>query len=326
MRIPVQCNGRRFVWAEDLPPSELCDPAVLDLLQRRGVGLVTSVRPGVRPDLGCLLRRCRERDVDVCLWPMLGNADGRWFSAVNADVFAAFCDELLAELDRDGHRVLGMAFDLEPPIATVRALLRGELPAWRPPASGAADRPLHRLVARVRERGMQAWAAIVPTIVHDAPRRPGWQRLLGTPVDGVGFDCVSPMLYTSIAEGYSRGVLRREDALAWLAANALRCRARFGAAASVSLGAIGTGAIGNEPTYAAPEQLAEDVDVVLAAGIDHLVVFDLGGMLARPAPERWLDAMCRPPGHAAARPSWRARALDRASTLVSRVGSLWPAR
>src|SRR5690606_17515534 len=119
MRIPVQCNGRRFVWAEDLPPSELCDPAVLDLLQRRGVGLVTSVRPGVRPDLGCLLRRCRERDVDVCLWPMLGNADGRWFSAVNADVFAAFCDELLSELDRDGHRVLGMAFDLEPPIATV---------------------------------------------------------------------------------------------------------------------------------------------------------------------------------------------------------------
>lgn len=260
---------------------------------------------------------------------MLGNADGRWLSSANATLFTTFFAELLAELDRDGHRPLGMAFDLEPPIETVRALMRGKLSAWRPPPSNAADVSLRTLVESVVARGMEAWAAIVPTIVHDEPHRPGWQRLLGTPVDGMGFTYVSPMLYTSIAEGYSRGMLARHDALAWLAGNALRCRTRFGAQASVSLGAIGTGAIGNEPTYAGPEQLAEDIDVVLAAGIEHLVVFDLGGMLARPAPERWLDAMCRPPPppeEVRRRASWRARGMDHMSALVSRVGTLWRPR
>jgi hypothetical protein len=63
---------------------------------------------------------------------------------------------------------------------------------------------------------------------------------------------------------------------------------RFGPAAGVSLGAIGAGAFGDEPIYRSPEELADDVSIARAAGVDDLTLFDLGGAVARGL-EDWLD-------------------------------------
>lgn len=307
-----QCSVRRWVWAEDVPFSVLNDVALLRLLQRRRLGLVTSVRPGEHERLAPLLHATRENDVPLSLWPMLRDDAGRWLSASNTGRFIALYRDLMAVVDRAATSPVAMVFDLEPPIDDVRRMLRGRFTALGRPKTASTDLALRGLVARLRQRNIETWAAVVPTVLYDAPLRRGWQHLLGTPVDGLDFAWVSPMLYTSLLQGYSRGFIRRGDALAWLARSALRCRQRFGSRASVSLGAVGVGALGDEQLFASPAELATDVDIVLAAGIEHLALFDLGGVLARSPPEPWLDALCRPkPATMPIVPaSWRSRGVE----------------
>jgi hypothetical protein len=119
----------------------------------------------------------------------------------------------------------------------------------------------------------------------------GWQRFFGTPVDRLPVERFSPMLYTSLIEGYARGRLARADARVLLDAGARAVQRRFGSRASVSLGAVGTGVLGDEPTYRDARELADDVAIARAAGADHLLVYSLDGMLARDPYEAWLDAI-----------------------------------
>ncbi|MFK5151303.1 hypothetical protein ACI4CU_28550, partial [Klebsiella pneumoniae] len=80
----------------------------------------------------------------------------------------------------------------------------------------------------------------------------------------------------------SRRVLDRRDVRALLSAATLAAVARFGDRASVSLGCVGTGALGDEPIYRSPDELADDVAIAAEAGATDLALFDLGGVLARP--------------------------------------------
>src|SRR6185369_4864072 len=123
------------------------------------------------------------------------------------------------------------------------------------------------------------------------------------------WDHLTPMLYTSIIEGWSRGLLRRADARAVLSWSCARSLKKFGEVAGASLGAVGTGAFGDEPVYRSPAELADDVAVARAAGIDDLALFDLGGVLRRPPAEAWLEAFVEtPPAASLPDPTWRARA------------------
>ena len=100
------------------------------------------------------------------------------------------------------------------------------------------------------------------------------------------------MLYTSIVEGWSRGVLARRDARAVLAWACRASAARFGPRAGASLGAVGTGAFGDEPVYRTPAELADDVAIARRrrASDDLGLLFELGGVLRRPPAEAWLEA------------------------------------
>lgn len=90
------------------------------------------------------------------------------------------------------------------------------------------------------------------------------------------------MSYTSLMEGYSRSMLRRRDARALLWAAAGAAVHRFGARAGVSLGCVGTGALGDERSYHSAAELADDVAIVRAAEIADIALFDLAGLLQRP--------------------------------------------
>jgi hypothetical protein len=118
-------------------------------------------------------------------------------------------------------------------------------------------------------------------------------------------------------EGMSFGAIGRDHAIALLAAIAAKADAasRAGVRACIALGCVGIGALGDEPLYASPTALREDVAVARAFGARDLALLDLGGVLARPPWEAWLDAVAsesseRPLPHAAlAPPSRRVRAL-----------------
>jgi hypothetical protein len=125
------------------------------------------------------------------------------------------------------------------------------------------------------------------------------------------------MVYTSILEGWSRGALRRKHATALLAAASRRTARRWGAASGISVGCVGTGAFEDEPIYRTPAELADDVAIARAEGCEDLSLFDLGGVLARPPAEAWLDAFAEASADARVLPSRRvaaARTLARAAT------------
>jgi hypothetical protein len=284
---------RRRVWCETVPPDTLAAPATVALLQRFAVDPILAVWPATVRAAREAAARFAGAGLRPALWPMLPDADGRWIGAGNAALFCAFAEALA----REGGST-EMILDLEPPIESVRTTLASRavdahlLPV---PAGTAAFRDARAritgLVARLHAHGATVSAAVVPPVLLDRPGGlPGWQARLGTPVDGIAWDHVSPMLYTSMLEGWSRGLLARRDARALLAWGCQASVQRFGSIAGASLGAVGTGAFGDEPTYRSPAELADDVVVARGAGVDDLALFDLGGVLRRPPAEAWLDA------------------------------------
>lgn len=274
-----------------MPLGELRRAPVLRELARREVQLLAAVQPKDAEDVAPLVERARELGLSIGLWPLLEDEAGRWLHPGNAAAFERFIEELLSGLERRGLSVDALALDLEPPIAEVKRVTEGRLGAARAWLGRPLDRSAHaRITASVRARGVEVVAAVIPAVLTPGRASEGWQRALGTPIDA-RYDALSAMLYTSLFEGYSFQLVRREDARALLDHFARRARSRFGERASVSLGAVGRGALGDERTYRGPAELTDDVAIARAAGVDDIALFDLAGVLARPPIEPWLDAL-----------------------------------
>ncbi|WP_437839943.1 hypothetical protein [Sorangium sp. So ce1153] len=323
---------RRRIWSELLPLEVVRAPGTLALLRRYALELAIAVRPETAAGLPDLVAACADAGVAVAVWPMIADEDGRWASAGNAAAFGAFVARLLGALDGRGASAAEVVFDLEPPIQEVRRALaggRGALELLGGRSAGApggprwrdAERAYVEMATALHARGVATSAAIVPLVLADGPAR-GWERILGTPVSAPPWGRVSAMLYTSLFEGYSRGALGRDDAVALLAGACRAAARRFGPRAGVSLGAVGKGALGDEPVYRSVDELREDVAVAAAAGVADLALFDLGGVLARPPAEAWLEAFVAPPLEARLpRATLRARGVVAAAALLG-----WAAR
>jgi hypothetical protein len=333
------------VYSETLPFAEVVRPRTLALLARYRLELVLAVRPWDLPELPGVAQRLRGAGVPLSVWPMLADDDGRWASVHNVPAFARFLAAIMGAL---GPSPLAgdLLVDLEPPIGKARSLVAlgdpspehpvrlrgpdglGRLASGivRPSGWDAKGRELARAVAGPRAQGLTTSLAVWPFVALDTRGNDGWQYWLGTPVDALDAAHVSVMIYTSIFEGWSRGALRRRDALALLAAATGKTVRRWGARAGISLGCVGTGAFDDEPVYRGPSELAEDAAIARAAGCSRLSLFDLGGVLARAPAEAWLEAFTSGAPAVTVPSSRRVRAagsLARAATWV--LGRL-PAR
>jgi hypothetical protein len=289
---------RYRIYSETLPYDVVVRAETLSLLRRHDLELVLAVQPGMEDAFVRTVCALRDAGVSVSVWPMIADADGRWANARNAVRFVEFVRRTLDALEADGARPTDVLFDLEPPIAEIegRTGLRalGLVQLARPDRMRAfadAEATFADEVAALRARGIRSTAAIWPLVALDPPGGRAWQALLGTPVDALSADHVSAMVYTSILAGWSGGALGRDHAVELLARACVRVTARFGARGGISLGCVGTGALGDEPVYASPEELAEDAEIARAGGASVISLFDLGGVLARGPSERWLDAL-----------------------------------
>jgi hypothetical protein len=313
----------RRIWCEHVPWEHL-DAGVLDHLAARGLRLVVAVAPRAEHLLPPLAERCASHGVPLSLWPLVDDRDGRWLGATNVRAYAGHLERVLDA----GHGLPAgteVVFDLEPPIEAARRLLGLKLPSARATRGVAPAQTtvaaVADLAAEVRRRRMSPTAVVAPMVLLDPPGTGGWQRLLGTPVDGVGFDRVAVMVYSSLIEGYGRGAMARPHATAMLSRLCELAAGRFGDRASVALGVVGGGALGDEQPYRAVEELREDVALARCAGVDDLSLYGLDGVLSRAEPAaQWLDAFV---GTEAAtrlqRPTWRVRAVLGAAALAGRA-------
>lgn len=312
-------GATRRIWSEFVPYEVLCSPEVIRILQSRDIQLLVAVTPSRLSGLATLVPTYRDAGIDLGLWPMIDDEDGRWGSTFNAQLYADF---VLRVADQ-GEPGCTIAIDLEPPIALTRALLSGNPLSIRRLARienrESGLQILQELMAKLRARGCSTIGAVHPILLADGHGQSAWQWLLGTPIDQMDFDAVSPMAYTSLIEGYSRGILARRAATSLLVQTASAARLRWQDRASISLGSVGIGALGDERPYRSVGELAHDVSLARACGVDDLALFDLGGALQKPQPEAWLDAFVETP--AAEGPPPRALRTRLLESGMKRAGS-----
>ncbi len=258
------------------------------MLASRSIRLLWAVTPEWFSQAARVVGAARDAGVSIGLWPMIEDGRGRWANGWNAEAFAGYGRDLLATLERARTLPDELVLDLEPPIASLKRAVHLRPTRFR---GGRRGEALSQLSSEWRAAGVAVSAAVLPPAAAGIGRL-GWQRLLGTPLDTLGVTRVSSMVYTSIFEGYSRGLLRRSDAESLLYACARAVKEQYGEQGGISLGLVGVGALGDEAIYRSVEELARDVAVTRAAGVDDLALYDLSGVLARPPAEAWLDSLC----------------------------------
>jgi hypothetical protein len=274
---------RRRIWCETLAPAEVVPLA--SLLARYRLDLLLAVRPWQLAEVADATARLRGAGVHVAMWPMIADDAGRWASVASVDAFVRFADEVVARVPCDE-----LAIDLEPPKSQLVKLHRGRPARTFSRGFAAARDRLRDAIRRWRAAGIaRITTAVMPMLVGELAG--DWmQRLLGTPT-ALPVDHHSVMAYTSLYEGWSKGLVGRRRAEWLLAATARLARLTFGSGVGLSLGTIGTGAFGDEPCYRSPAELTRDVAIARRVGVTELSLFDLGGVVRRPPAEAWLDAL-----------------------------------
>lgn len=297
---------RRRIYSELLPLDELGTDATLDALRTHELELVAAIWPHTVDETLAIARRAQARGIAVTLWPMLADGDGRWANIHNVEAFDRFVRALV---EMGGDVVRELLIDLEPPIARMRSFLDGNFDLLDKQRSHRrfldGKRGLRRLMTWLGKRDIKTTAAVIPLVVYDRPGKTGWQWLLGTPVDGLPFDSIHIMAYTTLFEGYTRGLLGRKDALALLDELSVAAAARFGARAGISIGCTGPGALGDEASYRELAELHVDLERVAASGVDDIALFDLRGVLRRADAPAWLAALAAPAPHVSRAPTPR---------------------
>lgn len=288
--------GTLRVWAETLSFEVLRTPETLRLLRDRGLTLLAAVRPWELAHVGALCLSAHGSGVPLGLWPMIDDSDGRWASAGTLERFARFVSLVLDTVPPEAP-IAELAVDLELPFGLAKSFvdgLRARKKTVSLPRNPSQEETLSRfdaLSAMLTTAGVRRVAAAMPMVLIDPHQGQGlWQNALGTPVLDRHWDHISVMAYSSLFEGWSARSLNRRAALSLLRWCATQTLARHGPRAGISLGAIGPGAFGTEPTYRSPHELAQDVSLCRREGVEDLTLFDLGGAISRGPAERWLDA------------------------------------
>jgi hypothetical protein len=325
---------RLRVWCEDLPLSELCRPAVVRLLGAHRLSPLIATRAN---DLGAPLaeaiRALSEGGVSVGVWPLLSEAEGYWANACSVDAVAALIESVVRFIREGDLAVETVAVDVEPPLTALRTVQRARgFARFHALARAVADPERAKLVRRavagfmrtqsyLQFHGFETLAAGIPLIIldHGLPK-PLVQDALATPLLDVPWDRISWMTYTSMASGYFGPLVSRADARALMVLLLERALAFDRRRTAVSVGLTSTGQMKDEEIYRSPIDLALDIAAVRALGIDDITVYSLEGILARPEPERWFDALTAPARSAPI--TVTARLLANAAWLATRTATV----
>lgn len=279
------------IYSETAPYEAVIARDVLAALARRKIELVLAVRPWDLVELPRTAARIADAGVVLSLWPMLTDDDGRFLHVGNVARMRELALRAIEAARGDGAPVSDVMLDVEPPVEAMRSVLHA---SFGPILSSAvrgmrlyqrASAATLALRRRLEGEGVSVSAAVTPHVLvqnHDS-----LSRFFGGVATDI-FPALDVMAYTTLMSGYSRGLVDRRRSLRLLGHFA--SRASNIESVRIGLGCVGLGAMGDEATFGSPAELAKDVAVVRRAGVVDLALLDLGGVLARPPIDGWLDA------------------------------------
>jgi hypothetical protein len=291
-------------WAEFISPPEIVEKA-LPLLKEFSAGVSVSVPEGSLTDENAeAFRDIKSAGVELTFWPLLEREKGYFPNEANVPAYTEMVRDLVGWAD--GNRFLPdmIAVDLELPLEQI-SLFLGARPGGEaksafetlrqnlnPRRYREAEAGLIELNSWIRSRGVKTLAAVLPWVAVELfGEGETVQDMMETPVGGIEWDLISPMLYVSMFEGMTGGRISAFDANSLVYETSVRLRNKYGRRAAVSLGVTGTGVLGNEPTFETVEELMVGVEASLAAGVRDISIYNLEGVISRENPRSWLEAL-----------------------------------
>lgn len=291
-------------WVENMSPPEILRHG-LPLLREFSAGVgVALFESSMTDENARAFRDLAGEGVEVVFWPLLPRQRGYYPGEDNVGEFRELTEGLVEWAGAHGVVPDMIAVDQELPFSQMIRILdagflaRGPL-AVRVCASNldwnryqGAKREFRLLNSWARNRGIRTLSACLPWVALELD---GTYQIIGdmmeTPVMGVDWDIISPMVYVSMIVGMTGGLLSERDAN-WLAFEiCLALRSARGRRAGVSLGVTGTGVLENEPAFKEPEELLVGLEAALASGVRDISIYNLEGILSGGNPRRWFEAV-----------------------------------
>ncbi len=292
------------VYNETLSPGQLMAlgaPGLLGEFQAAlGLAVFLPTQPppkrgvGTWGDLLALAHALHQHGAKLVLWPLVEKENGYWIHEGNVALAHQRLNGLLDLFERHRAPLHGVVLDLETPWETAHAiprlLGRGDLlGAWRllashrqPARFGQAVAALEDWRLALKTRGLSTWAAIIPFCAEELETGGVWlQDMLETPCFSNPWDHPNLMLYNSYLPHHVP-LLRLGGAAQRLVYEyGLLLRRHAGEGAAITLGSTWEGVIaGNKGLhFHHPRQLAPDVAAARAAGVRHLWLYCLEGVL-----------------------------------------------
>ena len=292
-------------YAEFMTPAEIARGA-LPLLQEFRAGVAAAVYPvSLTRENADAFRKVREAGVELTFWPLLEEAQGYFPGERNTAEYQAMVRNVIEWSAANDVVPEVLAVDLEPPIQQMHLVaaaadrftrfrdvyrsMRENLDRER---YLAAKDELDALNRWLQDRGIRTLTLVMPWIGLELEgEHELLQDMSATPVSGISWDVISPMLYASMLERAAGIAVNTRDANWLIYDSCLRLREKYGNGAGVSLGLTGAGVLEDEPTFRRPEELLVGLQAALAAGVRDVSVYSLEGVLSRRDPRAWLTAI-----------------------------------
>jgi hypothetical protein len=289
------------LWSEFLDRSAVTEQ--IDTLKTHGLSLfqnITSVEVARRDAKAAnLFHQASCQGLEVRAWLTLPEQDGYWPNELNVDLFAEKVYDLANWIREAGWPIEWIVVDMEPDLDFLNALMekleQGDIlgaiglfiESHDPERYAQSKGKFTRMVEALQEMDFKVMVVTFPMVLDDlVDGDSSIQDALNTPVDGIPWDELSFMAYTTVFERFIPN-----DITPFLIKSYGRdALAAYGDKAALDLGVLGQGGItGGEGITEIQEFLAQ-VGVAKFVGLSRIHAYSLDGILGMENPEPWFEA------------------------------------
>jgi len=317
--VPVSCGGTDPACTAPCVPvasspfglwSEFLAPAAVrrqpPRLRRHGISLYQNIRSRDigDPALGALFGEASCGGLEVRAWLTLPEEQGYWPNEKNAALFAEAAADLAEWIRSSGWPVDWIVVDMEPDLQTMETLLAlleagdvmgaVELLANNhdPEAYARARSRFAAMVDSLHAGGFKVMAVTFPLVLDDLDDGDSTlQDVMNTPVDGIPWDEVSFMAYTSV---FSR-LLSTEIGPYLVYAYGEDAVRHYPDRAALDLGIFGHAGMTGGTGITDIEVFRAQVGAAKQAGLERVHAYSLDGFVEdMPDPDLWMDAFRSP--------------------------------